>query len=98
MREIDPKIAPQVQFVGPYLQMGEVDLVYRILEDELRRDNNDWASNWDLAHAWSPEGRRFRSDKRFGPLAERLGMVDYWKQYGYPDACRAGADAVVVCG
>jgi len=100
MREIDPEVAPQIGFVGPYLQLDEVDLVYRILEDELRRDSNDWASTWDLSHAWSPEGRRFRSDKRFGPLAQRLGMVDYWKQHGYPDGCRAGAgaDAVLVCG
>ena len=97
LREIDPKVAPQLGFVGPYLQLGEVDLVYRILEDELRRDSNSWASSWDLAHAWSPEGRRFRSDRRFGPLAERIGMVDYWKQYGYPDGCRAGTDAILVC-
>ena len=97
MREIDPEIAPQVGFVGPYLQLGEVDLVYDILEEELRRDNNAWASTWDLAHAWSPEGSAFRRDKRFAALAERIGMVDYWKQYGYPDACRAGADASLVC-
>lgn len=97
LRKIDPEIAPQIGFVGPYLQLGEVDLVYRILEDELRRDSNDWASTWDLAHAWTPEGRKFRSDKRFGELAERIGMVDYWKQYGYPDGCRAGTDVILVC-
>jgi hypothetical protein len=97
MRAIDPKIAPQVNFIGPYLQLGEVDLVFRILDEELRKDANSWVNNWDLGHAWTPEGRRFRTDKRFGPLAERIGMVDYWKQYGYPDGCRAGNDAVLVC-
>lgn len=97
MRAIDPKIAPQVSFIGPYLQLGEVDLVFRILDEELRKDANTWVNNWDLGHAWTPEGRRFRTDKRFGPLAERIGMVDYWKQYGYPDGCRAGTDAVLVC-
>jgi len=98
MRKIDPEIAPQLLFIAPYLQLGEVDLVYQILEDELRRDSNDWASTWDLAHAWSPEGRQFRNDKRFGALAERIGMVDYWKQYGYPDGCRAGTgDVAIVC-
>jgi len=97
MRAIDPKIAPQVTFIGPYLQLGEVDLVFRILDEELRKDANSWVTNWDLGHAWTPEGRRFRTDKRFGPLAERIGMVDYWKQYGYPDGCRAGTDAVLVC-
>jgi adenylate cyclase len=97
MRAIDPKIAPQVSFIGPYLQLGEVDLVFRILDEELRKDANSWVNNWDLGHAWTPEGRRFRTDKRFGPLAERMGMVDYWKQYGYPDGCRAGTDAILVC-
>ena len=97
LRAIDPKIAPQVQLVGPYLQLGEVDLVYGILEDELREDSNAWANHWDLGYAWTLEGRRFRNDKRFGPLAERIGMVDYWKQYGYPDGCRAGTDSPIVC-
>ena len=97
MRAIDPKIAPQAFFIGPYLQLGEVDLVFRILDEELRNDANSWVNNWDLGHVWTPEGRRFRTDKRFGPLAERIGMVDYWKQYGYPDGCRAGTDAVLVC-
>jgi hypothetical protein len=63
----------------------------------LRKDANSWVTNWDLGHVWTPEGRRFRTDKRFGPLAKRIGMVDYWKQYGYPDGCRAGTDAVLVC-
>jgi hypothetical protein len=87
----------QVNFIGPYLQLGEVDLVFRILDEELRKDANSWVNSWDLGHAWTPEGRRFRTDKRFGPLAERIGMVDYWKQYGYPDGCRAGTDAILVC-
>ena len=27
-----------------------------------------------------------------------MGIVDYWKQYGYPDGCRAGSgDVPVVC-
>jgi tetratricopeptide (TPR) repeat protein len=90
MRGLDPKVLPQRDLIQPYLQLGEVDLVYEILDEELRKDSQAWASSWDLAHAWSPEGRRFRQDKRFGRLAERIGMVDYWKQYGYPDVCRPG--------
>ena len=30
-------------------------------------------------------------------LAQRMGFVDYWKQYGFPDACRPGTDAAVTC-
>jgi hypothetical protein len=31
--------------------------------------------------------RPFRRDPRFPAFAERLGMIDYWKQYGPPDSC-----------
>ena len=37
-----------------------------------------------------PRTRAFRNDPRFARIAERIGFVDYWKQYGYPDGCRAG--------
>ena len=98
MRALDPKILSQLDLVEPYMQLGEIDLVYKILDDELRKDSNAWATTWNLAHTWSPEGRKFRDDKRFGALAERIGMVDYWKQYGYPDGCRAGTgDVAIVC-
>ena len=98
MRALDPKVLAQLDLVEPYMRLGEIDLVYQILDEELRKDSNAWASTWDLAHTWSPEGRAFRNDKRFGALAERIGMVDYWKQYGYPDGCRAGTgDVVLVC-
>ena len=96
-RALDPKIAPQTDLVGPYLQLGEVDLVFSILDADLDKDGHSWASTWDLGHAWTAEGRAFRTDKRFGPLAQRLGMIEYWKQYGYPDACHAGTDVPLVC-
>jgi adenylate cyclase len=97
MRSIDPKIAKQLDLVQPYLQMGEIDLVYQLLFESLDRDAYAWARHWDLMMAWSPEGAAFRKDPRFGELSRRIGIVDYWKQYGYPDGCRAGQDTPVVC-
>ena len=43
------------------------------------------------------ENAAMRKDPRFGELAERIGMLDYWKQYGFPDGCRAGKDTPIVC-
>jgi tetratricopeptide (TPR) repeat protein len=97
MRAVDPKIAKQVDLVSVYLQLGQVDLVYQILFDELDRDPESWAKRWEIAHAWRPVGQPFRADRRFGELATRMGLADYWKQYGYPDGCRAGTDSPVVC-
>lgn len=32
--------------------------------------------------------KAFRQDPRFMPLAQRLGLVDYWRQSGrWPDFC-----------
>jgi len=97
MRAVDPKVATQQDLVWPYLQLGQIDLVFAVLFDSLDEDRLAWTRSWEVTHAWTPEGRPLRVDPRFARLAERIGMVDYWKQYGYPDGCRAGADAPIVC-
>jgi TolB-like protein len=42
--------------------------------------------NW----LWGPEtwSRKARQDPAFQGFAKRLGMVDYWKQFGWPDLCK----------
>jgi TolB-like protein len=40
-----------------------------------------------LSNLWVPELRTFRKDPRFQPLATRLGLMEYWEQYGPPDDC-----------
>ena len=97
MRAVDPKIATQTDFVHPYLQLGQVDLVYGILLGALDEQASGWNEKWDLSLAWGPDGVEFRRDPRFGEIAERMGFVDYWKQYGYPDGCRAGDTTPIVC-
>jgi TolB-like protein/Flp pilus assembly protein TadD len=96
MRKLDPKVAKQTQLIGPYLALGSVDDAYRAIFDALDRED-PWAHDWDLGHVWGEDGRKFRTDPRFAQLAERLGLVEYWKQYGFADACEAGQDTAVVC-
>ena len=90
LRAVDPKVARQVDLVQPYLQLGQTDLVYQIIDDTLDADRLAWVHTLSLQSLWSPDARRFRSDPRFAEFAQRIGLVDYWKQYGYPDGCRAG--------
>ena len=97
MRAVDPKVVPQLKLVQPYMHMKQLDLVYDMLSKALDEDPASWAKNWDISYAWSPEGKAFREDPRFGELAARMGIVDYWKQYGFPDDCRAGEDTPVDC-
>jgi TolB-like protein/tetratricopeptide (TPR) repeat protein len=97
MRAVDPKVVPQLKLIQPYMHMKQLDLVYDLLSKALDEDPASWVKSWDISHAWSPEGKAFREDARFGQLAARIGILEYWKQYGFPDGCRAGEDTPIVC-
>jgi TolB-like protein/Flp pilus assembly protein TadD len=97
MRTLDPKVATQDQLISSYLALGETDLAYRLMFESLDRDSSAWVREWDLGEVWSVEGGGLRRHPRFGELAERMGLLDYWKQYGFPDGCRAGQGTAVVC-
>jgi adenylate cyclase len=97
LNAVDPKLRNQYQLIGAYIQIGEIDLAYRIMFQDLDRNHLAWVHDWDMAGAWSPENAAMRADPRFGELVRRIGMLDYWKQYGFPDRCRAGTDKPIVC-
>jgi TolB-like protein/Tfp pilus assembly protein PilF len=96
MRALPPSTVKQEELIHPYLQLGQVDVVYSILQESLARDPEAWR-DWELAIVWGPEGVAFRRDPRFAALAERIGLVQYWKQYGYPDGCKAGTERSIEC-
>ncbi len=58
---------------------------------------SDGYFNW----LWQPEpwSRKARRDPAFQGFAQRIGMVAYWKQFGWPDLCQpapaSGPDAFV---
>ena len=42
-----------------------------------------------------PELKAFRHDARFMPLAQRLGLLSYWRETGqWPDFCAESGSAV----
>ena len=51
----------------------------------------------ELNSLWLPEFGGLRRMPGFIDLAETLGLLDYWKQYGWPDDCRPVGDEVQ-CG
>jgi len=98
LQAIEPQLKPQGELLMAYLELGQTDLAFRIMDESLDRDRLAWLHTWDMMHAWVPENAAFRNDPRFARIAERIGFVEYWKQYGYPDGCRAGpGDVPFVC-
>jgi TolB-like protein len=49
-----------------------------------------------LSQLWFPELRAFRQDPRFQVVATRLGLMEYWQQYGSPDDCDV-KDGKLIC-
>ncbi len=98
LQAIDPQLKPQGELLMAYVELGQPDLAFQVMNDSLDRDRLAWLHMWDMMHAWAPETAAFRKDPRFARVAARIGFVDYWKQYGYPDGCRAGpGDVPLVC-
>ncbi len=66
------------------------------LDDAYRVTGIGWQSAgantwWNL---WEDSTTTFRQDPRFADLVTRLGLVDYWRENGWPDACRPMGDSL----
>ena len=46
---------------------------------------------------WLPHMREVRQLPRFNKLMKEIGLVDYWKKFGWPDLCRPVGDDDFVC-
>lgn len=62
--------------------LGDMDGAYRLVED------NDFGKSGTI-FLFYPEMHAFRRDPRFMPLAQRIGLVDYWRKTNrWPDFCK----------
>lgn len=46
---------------------------------------------------WSPDLAAFRRGPEFKTLAQKLGLVDYWRKHGYPPNCEARGEEDFAC-
>ncbi|MDH4000425.1 MAG: winged helix-turn-helix domain-containing protein [Xanthomonadales bacterium] len=56
--------------------------------DGFNRNNFEW-------YFWDSDMAPFRQDPQFAALVTELGMVDYWREYGWPDVCQPTGDSVI---
>jgi adenylate cyclase len=50
-----------------------------------------------LFKVWFPVMKEVRQLPRFKEFVREIGLVDYWKEYGWPDLCRLVGDDDFVC-
>ena len=70
-----------------YTSLGAIDLAYEAANRFLDRYSHSGEiglpGGW--GGLWQSQMRPFRLDPRFQALATRLGLMDYWKEFGPPD-------------
>jgi hypothetical protein len=50
-----------------------------------------------LFFIWSPVMEKVRQLPRFKAYVKKIGLVDYWKEFGWPDLCHPVGDDDFVC-
>jgi tetratricopeptide (TPR) repeat protein len=67
------------------LELGESSRSFDEFENG-KTGLSDAYLNW----LWQPEAwsKKARQDPAFQGFAKRMGMVDYWKKFGWPDLCK----------
>ncbi len=76
--------------------LGALDPAYDVANEGLDRFRRSGTIGGSWGGLWIPEMRPFRQDPRFQALADRLGLIEYWKQYGPPDNCEL-RDGKLIC-
>jgi hypothetical protein len=72
-----------------FTQLGALDLAYELAQAALQEFETTGVLRGAIhvATCWLPEMRPFRQDPRFQDYVTRLGLMEYWRQYGSPDDC-----------
>ena len=70
-----------------YTKLGALDFAYEAAGRALRHYALSGMVGTAWGILWIDEMRAFRRDVRFQAFVERLGLMDYWNQYGPPDHC-----------
>ena len=81
----DPRGKQAVLYL--YAAFGAMDELYHEMNRMLVQGSGVYPEIIAIGSMWSPVMQPFRQDPRFQELVERLGLIDYWKQFGPPDGC-----------
>ena len=88
LAEYEMKTYPDISLPG-YTDFGRIDDAYRLAN--MHRDSDEAVTWWVL---WEIGMAPFRQDLRFTELVTELGLIDYWREHGWPDACQPAGDSL----
>ncbi len=83
--------ALQTLFTG-YVAFDRIDEAYRVATAVLELDGSNRNYVW---YFWRSDMAPFRQDPRFTALVTELGMVEYWREYGWPEVCQPAGERVI---
>jgi TolB-like protein/DNA-binding winged helix-turn-helix (wHTH) protein len=82
----------QMLFTG-YVSFDQIGEAYRVATMAL--DLGGFHRNNLVWYFWRSDMAPFRQDPRFAALVTELGMVDYWREFGWPDVCQPEGDSMI---
>ncbi len=95
VREIDRLVAsgylPKNITMFLYLQAGDAERAMKRYEDRIT------GSRVFLSTLWRAEYQHARQHPYFSTFVKNLGLLDYWKTFGFPEHCRPKGDDGVEC-
>ena len=82
-------VLPIFVSLAGYVGFGRLDDAYRVVNANL--DFLGQSAWWTI---WQPETASFRQDPRFASVVTEAGLLDYWREHGWPDLCKPVGDSV----
>ena len=83
------KLGPCLTGAVSYVLLDALDTAYESVDrclDHLAPGATHHVAALELSW-WMPEFRSFRADPRFQAFVSRMGLMEYWQEYGPPDDC-----------
>ena len=74
---------PQLVVPAVLVTAGEAEKAFRLMEENPYIARNAWN-----VRLWGKSGKRVRQHPGFQGYAKRNGLLDYWREFGWPDVCR----------
>ncbi len=82
---------PSFYYGWMYFDLDDTELLLDVIEEYTARGNTISM----MYRVWEPQLTALRNHPRFKALMQEVGLIDYWRETGWPDLCRQSTDELV---